>query len=190
MNAFNRLVMLIIALLLIGVPVFLLLVGFGVLSANQINSFTGYRSALDALSGLSASDLNDVRSRAVIGIVGTLVALVALLLLLRELTFGRSVARKTFIDETPGRETTITARAVRHLAEGAAREVGAGSPKCYLTSKNRRYEVSCDIRVPETQDFAGLASRAQQNIRRVLEDQRVPLRDIEITVQGTTSQEE
>ena len=125
-----------------------------------------------------------------IGIVGTLVALVALLLLLRELPFGRSVAKKTFIDETPGRETPITARAVRHLAEGAAREVGAGSPKCYLTSKNRRYEVSCDIRVPETQDFAGLASRAQQNIRRVLEDQRVPIKDVEITVQGTTSQEE
>ena len=190
MNAFNRLAMLIIALLLIGVPVFLLLVGFGVLSANQINSFTGYRNALDTLSGLSTSDLNGVRSRAVIGIVGVLLALVALLLLLRELTFGRSVTRKTFIDETPGRETTITARAVRHLAEGAAREVGVASPKCYLSSRNRRYEVSCDIQLPETQDFAELAARVQQNIRRVLEDQRVPLKDVEVTVQGTTSQEE
>ena len=35
MNAFNRLIMLIIALLLIAVPVLLLLVGFGVLSADQ-----------------------------------------------------------------------------------------------------------------------------------------------------------
>ena len=128
MNAFNRLVMLIIALLLIGVPVFLLLVGFGVLSADRINAFTGYRNALDALGYLSVSDI-DPRARVVAGIIGILVALVALILLLRELTFGRPLARRSFLDDTPGRETAVTAQAVRQLAEGAAREVGAVSPK-------------------------------------------------------------
>ena len=52
MNGFNRLVMLIIALLLIAVPVFLLLVGFGVLPASQVNSF--YRPALDSLGNLAS----------------------------------------------------------------------------------------------------------------------------------------
>ncbi len=189
MNAFNRVVMLIIALLLICVPVFLLLVGLGVLSAEQINAATGYRNALSALEGLSASSLSDMGSRILLAIIGVVVAIAALLLLLRELTFGRSVSRKALIDETPGRETAITAQAVRRLAEGAAREAGATSPKCYLTSENRRYEVSCDIQIPGMQDFAELASHTRHNIRRVLEEQRVPVKDVEITVQGTASQE-
>jgi len=190
MNAFNRLVMIVIALLLIGVPVFLLLVNWGVFSANEISSVTGYRNALDDLSNLSASDLGDIGTRILIGIVGILVSLVALLLLLWELTFGRPIARKVPIDDTPGREIAITARAVRQLAEGAAREVGAVSPDCRLISEDRRYEVACDIRAPETQDFAELASHTRQNIRRVLEEQRVPLKDVEITVQGPAPREE
>ena len=187
MNAFNRLVMLVIALLLIGVPVFLLLVGLGVLAANQINAFTGYRGALDALGGLSASGI-DPRARILTAIIGVLVALVALLLLLRELTLGNPVDRKAFVEETPGRETAIMAQAVRHLAEGAAREAGAASPTCYLASEKRRYNVSCSIWVPRTQDFAELASRTQGNIRRVLEEQQVPVNDVEVTVQGTAPQ--
>lgn len=51
MGAFNRIVMLIIALLLIAVPVLLLLIGFGVISAAAVNAFTGYRAGLDALGG-------------------------------------------------------------------------------------------------------------------------------------------
>ncbi len=186
MNAFSRLVMLIIALLLIGVPVLLLLVGFGVLSANQINAFTGYRNALDALGGLSVPAI-DPRARVVTGLIGVLVALVALLLLLLELTFGRPVARKAFIDDTPGRETAITAQAVRRLAEGAAREIGAASPTCYLASEDRSYRVSCNILVPaRAQNLAELAARARENIQRVLQEQQVPVKDVEVTVQGRT----
>lgn len=187
MNAFNRVIMSIIALLLVGVPVFVLLVNFGVLSADQINAFTGYRDALAAFGQLAAFDF-DPRARVVTGIVGVLVALVALLLLLRELTFGRPVARRAFIDETPGRETAVTAQAVRQLAESAAREAGAISPTCYLTSEKRHYNVSCDIWVPRMQDFAELASRSRQNIQRVLEEQQVPIEDVEVTVQGTSAQ--
>jgi predicted house-cleaning NTP pyrophosphatase (Maf/HAM1 superfamily) len=188
MNAFNRLIMLIIALLLIAVPVLLLLVGFGVLSADQINAYTNYRSALDALGGLSVSDFS-IGVRVITGIVGVLVALVALLLLLRELTFGRSVARRTLIEDEPGRETAITAKAVRRLAEAAAQEVGAASPTCYLASEKRNYEISCDIQVPKEQNFTELASRVRENIRRALEEQQVPVKDVEITVQGAASQE-
>ncbi len=192
MNAFNRLVMLLIALLLVAVPVFLLLVGLGALPAEQVG-FTSFRGALDTfLSGLSSvagGELEvDPRVRPLAGILGALVALVALLLLLRELTFGRSVARRAFVDETPGRETAVTAQAVRRLAEGAAREVGAVSPTCYLASEKRRYDVSCNIQVLKEQDFAELATRVRQNIRSVLEDQQVPIEDVEVTVQGTAPQ--
>ncbi|MDQ3911486.1 MAG: alkaline shock response membrane anchor protein AmaP [Actinomycetota bacterium] len=187
MSAFNRLIMLVIALLLIAVPVFLLLVGFGVLSAEQINAYTGYRGALDSLSKLSVSAFG-LRDRVVLGIVGIIVALVALLLLLRELTFGYPVARRTYIEDTPGQEISITAQAVRHLAEGAAQEVGAVSPSCRLTSdKNRRYEVSCDVQVARSQNLTEFAVNVRENIRRVLEEQRVPVTDVEVTVRETAS---
>jgi amino acid permease len=187
MNAFNRIVMLIIALLLIAVPVLLLLVAFGVISAELIDAYTGYRSALESLGNLSLSDITGTM-RIVIAIVGLLVALIALLLLLRELTFGRRVARSTVMDETPGKETVITASAVKALAEGAAREVGTESPSVSLTSKDHNYLVSVGIRVPPSGNYTELATRTRENVRRVLGEQGVPVEDVEVTVQGTASQ--
>ena len=186
MNAFNRLVMLIIALLLIAVPVLLLLVAFGLISADVIDAYTGYRSGLEALGNLSISDFTNP-VRIVLAVVGVLVALIALLLLLRELTFGRRVARSTVMDDTPGKETVITASAVKALAEGAAREAGAESPSASLTSKDRDYLVSVGIRVPPSGNYTELATRTRENIRRVLGEQGVPVRDVEVTVLGTAS---
>ena len=188
MNAVNRLLMLIVALLWVTVPVLLLLVGFSVVPAGDVDEYTGYRHTLDALSVLSVSDITP-RVRIIAGIMGALVALVALLLLLLELTFWRPVASRALVDNTPGRETTITAHAVRRLAEGAAREAGAVLPNCYLASKDRGYHVSCNLQVPHrSQNFAELAVRAQKNIQGVLEEQRVPVKDVEVTVQGTAPQ--
>lgn len=189
MNAFNRLVMLIIALLLIAVPVLLLLVSFGVLLADQVAAVTGYRVALDALDTLSAFSF-DPGARFITGLVGILVALVAGYLAFKEIPLGRQIDRKAYIKETPGQEIAITAQAVRRLAEGAAQEVGAAAPKCYLASEKRRYDVSCNIRVPRSEDFADLAARTQGNIRRVLEEQQVPVNDVEVTVQGTTTSQQ
>jgi hypothetical protein len=186
MNAFNRIVMLIIALLLIAIPVLLLLVAFGVLSAEVIDAYTNYQSALEAVGNLSISDFT-TSVRAVIAIVGLLVALIALLLLLRELTFGRRVTRSTVMDDTPGKETVITASAVKALTEGAARETGAESPSASLTSEDRSYLVSCSIQAPPSGNYTELATRTRENIRRVLEDQGVPVEDVEVTVQGTAS---
>src|SRR5918997_4321414 len=98
MNVFNRTVMLIIALLLIAVPVIILLIAFGVLSAEVVNAYTGYRSGLNALGNLSISDFTG-SVRIVLALAGLLVALIALLLLLRELTFGRRVARSTVMED-------------------------------------------------------------------------------------------
>jgi hypothetical protein len=185
-NALNRLIMLVIALLLIAVPVVLLLVGFGVLSADQINIYTGYRNALDSLGRLlSASDF-DIRTHVVVGLIGALLALVAMLLLLREIPLGRRVARRALIEDEPGRETAITSGAVRQLAESAAREAGAASPTCYLASEKRGYDVACNVLMPRRSlNFDELATRTQNNIRKVLEEQQVPVREIQVTVQGT-----
>jgi len=186
MNAFNRIVMLIIALLLIAIPVLLLVIALGYLSADVVDAYTNYRSALRALGNLSISDFTG-SVRIVLAIVGVLVALIALLLLLRELTFGRRVSRSTVMDDTPGHETVITAGAVKTLAEGAAREAGAESPSASLTSDDRAYSVSCKMKVPPSGNYAELAARTRENIQRVLRDQGVPLKDVEVTVQGTAS---
>ena len=186
MNVFNRLIPLILALLLIVVPVVLLLIFFGVIPADLVNQYTGYRAAVRAIGGFSASNLT-TGARTVIAVIGALVALIALLLLLRELTFGRRVSRSTVMDDTPGRETVITANAVKTLAESAAREVGAESPSASLASDNERYVVFTGIQVPPSDNHAELAARAKANIQRVLGEQGVPLKDVEVTVRGTAS---
>lgn len=187
MNGFNRFIMLILAVLLIAVPVFLLLIGFGVISADQVNAATNYRGGLGALSGASVSAFEDLGTSLLVGIVLVLLTLLALYLLLKELTFGRRVSRKALLEEEPGRETAVTTTAVRHMAEIAAREVGAASPTCRLATDNDRYEVGCDIQVRDSQNFSELGTRSRENIRRVLEEQQVPLKDVEVTVQGTTA---
>ena len=185
MNAFNRLILLIVALLLIAVPVLLLLVAFGVLSAG-ILQYTGYDAALQGISNLSSSAFTTV-VRAIIAVVGALVALIALLLLLRELTFGRRMARSTVMDDTPGRETVITSGAVKTLVDSAAREAGAQSHSTSLSSDKGAYRVSSRIKVPDSGNFTEVATRTRENVRRVLEDQSVPVKDVEVTVQGTAS---
>jgi hypothetical protein len=186
-NAFNRLVLLILALLLFAVPVVLLLIFFGVIPADVVDQYTGYRGAVRALGEFSASDLT-TGTRTVISIAGALVALIALVLLLRELgTLGRRVSRSTVMDGTPGRETVITANAVKTLAESAAREVGAESPSASLASDKERYVVFTGIQVPSSENYTELAARVRENIRRVLGDQGVPVKDVEVTVRGTAS---
>ena len=185
MNVFNRLILLILALLLLVVPILLLLITLGVIPADLVNQYTGYRGAVNALGNVSSSLSTGVRT--VIAIVGALVALVALLLLLRELTFGRRVSRSTVMDDTPGRETVITSNAVKTLAESAAREVGAESPSVSLASEKDSYVVYTGIQVPHTDNYTELAARARENIQRVLGDQGVPLKDVQVTVRGSAS---
>jgi len=185
-NSFNRLILLILALLLLAVPVVLLLIIYGVIPSDVVNQYTGYRAAVRALGDISTSSLT-TGARTVIAIVGALVALIALLLLLRELTIGRRVSRSTVMDDSPGRETVITANAVKTLAESAAREVGAESPSVSLSSDKESYVVSTGIQVPDSDNYTELAARARENIRRVLGDQGVPVKDVEVTVRGTAS---
>jgi hypothetical protein len=186
-NAFNRLILLILSLLLLAVPVLLLLISWGFVPADIIDQYTGYRAAVKAIGSISDPTLT-TGGRTVVAIVGALIALIALVLLLRELgTLGRRVSRSTVMDATPGRETVITANAVKTLAESAAREVGAQEPSVSLTSEKESYVVSTGIQVPHADNYTEMAARARENIRRVLGDQGVPVKDVEVTVRGTAT---
>lgn len=188
MNAFNRLVMIVVALLLIVVPVALILFAVGVIRPDLADGYTDYRSIIEGLGGLSMSQFDDGRTRAILAVSGALVVVISLLLLLRELTFGRRVASNTVVSEEPGSETLVTARAVRALAEGAAREEGAFSPSASLLSEGRPYKVFCKVQAPPRANYGDLAARTRENIRRVLEGQNVPIKDVEVTVGGTSPQ--
>jgi hypothetical protein len=186
-NAFNRLILLILSLLLLAVPVLLLLITWCFVPADVIDQYAGYRAAVRALGTISDPSLT-TGGRTVVAIVGALVALIALILLLRELgTLGRRVSRSTVMDATPGRETVITANAVKTLAESAAREVGAQEPSVSLTSEKESYVVATGIEVPHADNYTEMAARARENIRRVLGDQGVPVKDVEVTVRGTAT---
>lgn len=187
MNAFNRLVMIIVALLLTIIPVALILVALGVVAPEVVDQYTGYRSAVDYLGNLSISEFDNGRTRAIMATAGALVVIIALLLLLRELTLGRRVASNTVVSDEPGAETLVTARAVRALAEGAAREEGALSPSASLLSEGRPYRVFCKVQAQAHTDYGDLATRVRENIRRVLDGQNVPIEDVEVTVGGTSS---
>lgn len=187
MNAFNRLVMLIIALLLVAVPVIMLLMAFGVISADLVNQYTNYRGGLQALSNLQVSDFNQ-QVRAIILVVSILVTLLALILLLRELSFGRQLARDTVVEDTPGQETIIKTSAIKSLVEDAVRQAGALSPSISLSSEGRShshsYNVYCKIQVPESGNFTEIATRSRENIQSALQRYSVPYKEIEVTVQG------
>lgn len=187
MNALNRLVMLVLALLLVTVPVLLLLVAFDVIPPNLADRYTGYRAAVDALGGLSASTFAATGVRVAIGAAGTVLALITLLLLLRELTFGRRIARSALIEDEPGKETRITAGAVKALVEGAAGEAGAASASVSLATKKGSYRVACDVRVPRDGNLTETATKVRENVLSTLRAQEVPMRDVKVTVRGVES---
>lgn len=186
MNAFNRLVMLIIALLLLVVPVTLLLVGIGVIPSQLANTYTGYQSLASSLGSFSLSNLSNT-GKVIAGVVSALVALIALLLIFRELTPGRRPAKQTVLNREAGRETKITAKGVSSLAAGAAREAGGISPKVTLSAGKNTYKLGCKITAPESSNYTSVAERARDKIRQVMDDQGVPTGEVEVTVEGAAS---
>ena len=186
MNFFNRLVMLIIALLMIVIPVVMLLVAFGVISAGLVNQYTNYQGGLEALGNLSASAFTQ-QVRNIIAIVSVLVALIALILLLRELTFGRRLAREVEVEDTPGQKTYIKTSAISSLVEWSARRAGAEPKNVSLSSSGNAYNVHCKIQVPESGNFSEISARTKENIQNALGRYSVAHRKIEVTVLGLAS---
>lgn len=189
MNFLNRLVMLIIALLMVAVPVVMLLVAFDYftgVSADFVDRYTNYQAGLQALGDLTLSDFSQ-QVRIIIAIVSALVVILALVLLLRELSFGRRLARDVIVEKTPGQETIIKTGAVSSLVEGAAARAGAVSTDVTLSSSGNTYDVHCKIQVPESGNFTETATRARDNIREALDRYSVSHERVEVTVQGTAS---
>jgi hypothetical protein len=81
----------------------------------------------------------------------------------------------------------LTAKAVKSLSEGAAREAGAVSPSVSLASEGKPYNVYCDVRAPEDSNYTQLATQVRENIRDALGRQKVPFKDVEVTVLGRAS---
>lgn len=186
MNFFNRLVMLIIALLMIVIPTVMLLMAFGVISASLVDQYTNYQNGLEALGNLSISDFTQ-QVRTIIAVVSVLVAIIALVLLLRELTFGRQLAREVTVEDTPGQKTFIKTSAISSLVEWSARRAGAEPQNVSLSSKDNAYNVHCKIQVPESGDFSEISGRTKENIRNALDRYSVSHRAIEVTVTGISS---
>ncbi len=185
MNVFNRLVLIVVALLMLAIPVFLLLMGFQVIPADQVASYFDYRAALRSLDDVSLSGL--ARIRLWMGIGGIVLAVLAFLLFLRELVPRIRRARSAIIEDEPGKEVKIEVRALRALVEKAARETGVVSADASLSSNGNRCGILCRIEIPDSADFSELASRARDNVRKVLEEQKVPVDEIEVRVEGATS---
>ena len=187
MNAFNRLIMLIIALLLLAVPVLVLLVGFGVLASGAVSTYT--QNAASAIGSFTLSGLPNT-ARIIAGVVFALVALLALILILREIAANRRPAKAQTLNEEVGKETRVSAKAVRSLTAGAAREAGAESPNVSLASGKKGYKVGCKIGASGAGNYTELAERCRQRIQQTLENQSVPVRTVEVTVesiQGSSS---
>ncbi|CAN5230834.1 hypothetical protein BH18ACT10_BH18ACT10_11030 [soil metagenome] len=186
MNFLNRLIMLVISLLLLVVPVLLLLVALGFIAPQLAEQYTGYSVVVDFIGGLSLASVGP-QARIIAAVIGVLVVLVALLLIMRELTFGRVIARNTIVDDSPGAETLITASAVRALSEGAAREMGAEAPSISLAEGKPAYGIRCGIEVPSSSNYTELAARVRENIRKALENQNVKVKDVEVTIRKVAS---
>lgn len=189
MNAFNRIVMLIIALLLVAVPVLLLLVGLGVISSQLANTYTGYQSAASAIGNFSLSGLPNT-AKIIAGVASALVALIALILIFRELTPGRRADKRIILNEEAGKETRLTSKAVSALAAGAAREAGGISPNVSLYAGRKAYKVGCKVTAPQSSNYTALGERTRDKIREIMNDQSVPVREVEVTVEGIASDSE
>ncbi len=187
MNALNRFALLVFALVLTAVPVALLLVAFGVFPADQIDSYTGYRAGLASLESVSGVSALEGPAKTIAGIASIAIAVASLLFLLRELTFGRMGAKAATIEDGPGKEVKVSAKALKSLAEGAAREEGALSPSCRLESNSRAYTVACRIALSPKDNATEQALRVKERVRSVLEGQKVELKDVEVTVTDTAS---
>lgn len=179
-DAAGRIVGIILALLLIGVPVVLLLMAYGVLPDEQVRSATGYRAAMSGLEEIAAS--GPTGDRIWFGVVAAVVAVIALALLLL-MVFVRPRSRSTVVQDHPGAETVMRSRAVRHLAEGAARSGGAVEPDVDLRSRGGTYDLSSRFGI---RDFERVPARVEEirgRIRSELAEAGVRTRRVEATLQ-------
>lgn len=181
-----RVVAIILAILLIGIPVVLMLMAYGILPPDDVNAFTGYRGLLRQVAATPGPGLNVAELW--VGIVAVVVALGALVLLLLVL-FYRPIAKTAVVQSDPGKETALRPRAVRHLAEGAALSAGAESADIDVRTRRDKHDVWCGFQTSEFTDVPGLARRVHDGIRRELEEAGVKVGKVQTVVRGRAPSE-
>lgn len=176
MNAVNRIIMIVLALLLIAAPVALFLTILGILPTSILQDAVGSLAALpDAITAAGP----------ILGVAGVILALIALVLLLLELRVRlRGKVKHLYVQRDAGRKTRLTAKGATSLVEGAAREAGALSPKATVKPLGKSYRFSCKVSAPTSANLTELAASVRQNIQRVLEHQEISAKSVEVILQG------
>ncbi|WP_273844069.1 hypothetical protein [Rubrobacter calidifluminis] len=183
MNFFNRLVLIIFALIIIIIPVLLLLIGYGVIPQSQISSYFDYQAAVNALGKLSISSIQSAKSA--YGVGGIVAAVIFFVLFLAEILPRIKRPDDVIIEDTPGKEVRIQPRALRALAEGAALEAGALSANITLRSGDEVNRVRCVIEAPSGTNLSNLAQKVKEKIRQEYQKQRVRADEVEVIVKRT-----
>ena len=179
---FGRIVASVIAILLMGVPVVLLLMAYGVLSAADLQAATGYQSVLRGLARLSAQHGHLTQGLAWFGGVCAVVTVISLVLL-GLMAFAKARARDAIVEAEPGRETRVRTKAVGHLAKYVARDAGAVDPSVDLRTRHGRYDLACSFSAREFVHLPGLTLNVQEKLGTALTEQGMKVGRVEVTVQ-------
>ena len=182
MDSFARILAFVIAILLMGVPVVLLLMAYGVLSTADLQAATGYQSVLRDLDRLSAQHEHLTQGLAWFGGVSAAVAVISLVLL-GLMAFARARARDAIVEAEPGRETRVRTKAIGHLARYVARDAGAVNPRVDLRTRHGRYDLACSFCMREFVHLPELALKVQEKLRTALTEQGMKVGKVEARVQ-------
>ena len=177
-----RILAIVIAILLMGVPVVLLLMAYGILPAADVEAATGYQSVLGELGRLADQHGQLTRGLAWFGGISAAVAVISIVLL-GLMAFVRGWARDAIVQAEPGRETRVRTKAVRHLATYAAGEAGAGDPSIDLRTRRGRYDLACSFHAREFVHLPDFALNVVEKLRTALVDQGMKVGRVEATVQ-------
>jgi hypothetical protein len=181
-DSFARILAFVIAILLMGVPVVLLLMAYGILSTADLQAATGYQSVLRDLDRLSAQHGHLTQGLAWFGGVSAAVAVISLVLL-GLMAFARARARDAIVEAEPGRETRVRTKAIGHLARYVARDAGAVNPRVDLRTRHGRYDLACSFSAREFVHLPELALNVQEKLRTALTEQGMKVGKVEATVQ-------
>ncbi len=174
----GRVLGVILGILFIGVPVALLLMAYDVLPPQDVQSATGYGGLMSALQDVAGSGVTGARIW--VGVAAAVVAAGALALL-AVIAFYRPGTAQATVQSDPGRETVIKGRALKHLAEGAARSAGAVDPDIELRSHGHRYDVLCRCNLTAFGQVGTVTGRIRERILSELTETGIELRSVEVT---------
>jgi hypothetical protein len=181
MTIAGRIVLAVLALLLIAVPVWLLLVNYGVLDGGLV--LDPLRSqVVQPVANVTTADFT-TSVRIIIALAGFAVALAGALWLLAIVRTGHFGVSDAVVEDEPGSETLLRPRAVRRLAEAAAMEAGAEEASVSLSENEGAFDVVLDLTAPRASvDLRTHAQVARSRVQEDLADQGVRTGSVEVVI--------